>query len=42
MWRDDHLLLDMLIYARRARDYNARLTWEQFELNEMLQSATQD
>jgi len=26
--RDDHLLLDMLIHARRARDYTAGVTWE--------------
>lgn len=41
MWRDDHLLLDMFIYARRARDFNAGKTWEQFESDVLLQSATQ-
>jgi len=41
MWRDEHLVLDMLIYARRARDYNTDLSWEQFSADEMLQDATQ-
>jgi len=41
MWRDEHLLLDMLIYARRAREFNAGVTWERFSSDMMLQHATQ-
>jgi uncharacterized protein with HEPN domain len=41
MWRDEHLLLDMLIYARQARDFNAGVTWKQFAANKQLQYATQ-
>lgn len=41
MWRDDHHLLDMLIYARQARDFNVQATWEQFSTDIMLQYATQ-
>lgn len=41
MWRDEHHVLDMLIYARRARDFNAGVTWERFASDEMLQYATQ-
>jgi uncharacterized protein with HEPN domain len=41
MWRDDHLVLDMLIHARKARDFNAGMTWERFCADEMVQFATQ-
>ncbi|HWB53381.1 MAG TPA: HepT-like ribonuclease domain-containing protein [Tepidisphaeraceae bacterium] len=41
MWRDQHLLLDMLIYARRAVKFNSTATWERFQSDEMLQAATQ-
>jgi uncharacterized protein with HEPN domain len=41
MWRDEHLVLDMLIHARKARDFNAGRTWEKFAADEMLQFATQ-
>jgi threonine dehydratase len=41
MWRDDALLLDMLIAARRAREFNNGESWETFTGNQMLQSATQ-
>jgi uncharacterized protein with HEPN domain len=41
MSRDPHLLLDMLIYARRAREFNAGLTSEQFAADKKLQYATQ-
>jgi uncharacterized protein with HEPN domain len=41
MWRDEHLVLDMLIYARRARQFNSGVTWEQFLANQQLQYATQ-
>lgn len=41
MWRDEHLVLDMLIYARQARDFNTGVTWERFSTDRMLQYATQ-
>jgi uncharacterized protein with HEPN domain len=41
MWRDEHLVLDMLIYARRARDFNAGVDWQRFSSDRMLQYATQ-
>jgi uncharacterized protein with HEPN domain len=41
MWRDEHLVLDMLIYARRARDLTAGVTWGRFSTDELLQFATQ-
>lgn len=41
MWRDEHLLLDMLIYARRVRDFNAGADWQRFSTDLMLQHATQ-
>jgi uncharacterized protein with HEPN domain len=41
MWRDEHLLLDMLIHARRARDFNAGVAWDRFQSERMLQYATQ-
>jgi uncharacterized protein with HEPN domain len=41
MWRDEHLLLDMLIYARRARDFNAGIDWPRFATDQKLQYATQ-
>src|SRR6266496_3904224 len=40
MWRDDHLVLDMLIQARQARDFNAGVSWERFSTDVMLQYAT--
>ena len=41
MWRDDHLVLDMLIHARQARDFNTGVSWERFSTDTMLQFATQ-
>jgi uncharacterized protein with HEPN domain len=41
MWRDDHLLLDMLIFARQTRDFNAKVSWEEFRADIKLQYATQ-
>lgn len=41
MWRDEHLLLDMLIHARRARDFNLDISWENFASDLMRQGATQ-
>lgn len=40
MWRDDAYLLDMLIYARRARDMNAGSSLDSFLAEEMRQFAT--
>ena len=39
--RDDALALDMLIYARRAREFNDGVTWERFSTDRLLQYATQ-
>jgi uncharacterized protein with HEPN domain len=39
MRRDEALLLDMLIAARKIRRYTADLTLEAFKANEMVQSA---
>jgi len=41
MWRDEPLLLDMLIYARQARQFNAGVTWSRFAADKQLQYATQ-
>ena len=41
MWRDEHRLLDMLIYARQARDFNGGASWERFASDRQLQYATQ-
>jgi uncharacterized protein with HEPN domain len=41
MPRDEHLVLDMLIYARRAVEFNAGANWERFSGDRMLQYATQ-
>jgi hypothetical protein len=30
MQHDEHLVLDMLIYARKARDFNVGITWDDF------------
>ena len=40
MWRDDAYLLDMLIYARKARSFSAGAAWEKFAADEILQAAT--
>jgi uncharacterized protein with HEPN domain len=41
MWRDDALLLDMLLASRRVATFNHGKTWSDFEADVMLQSATQ-
>jgi uncharacterized protein with HEPN domain len=41
MWRDDALLLDMLIAARYVQQFNTGKTWAEFEQDLVLQSATQ-
>jgi uncharacterized protein with HEPN domain len=40
MQRDDAYLLDMLIYARKARDYCENSGFDDFLQNDLLQSAT--
>lgn len=40
MWRDDAYLLDMLIYARKARSFSAGAAWQKFAADEVLQAAT--
>jgi uncharacterized protein with HEPN domain len=39
MWRDDAYLLDILIAARRAREFSAGLTGEEFEQSALHQDA---
>ena len=41
MWRDDALLLDMLLAARNVREFTAGRTGDDFAADRMLQSATQ-
>ncbi len=40
MWRDDAYLLDMLLAARKVRDFTQAVSGEQFETQEVLQHAT--
>jgi len=40
MWRDDAYLLDMLLYAKRARDFCKDVSLEVFLADEKLQLAT--
>ncbi len=40
MWRDDAYLLDMLLAARKAQQFNQGVTWEQFQSDDLLQNAT--
>jgi len=39
MWRDDAYLLDMLIAARKVRQFTRDVTWEQFENDDLTQNA---
>lgn len=39
MWRDDAYLLDILIAARRAREFTSDLTWEDFQKSSLHQNA---
>lgn len=39
MWRDDAHLLDILIHARRVREFTTGVTPERFEADPMLHSA---
>jgi uncharacterized protein with HEPN domain len=40
MWRDDAYVLDMLLYARKSRDFNLGVGLERFASDSMLQAAT--
>jgi uncharacterized protein with HEPN domain len=40
MWRDDAHLLDMLIYARKAKTIVGNSTWEEFLADETIQLAS--
>jgi uncharacterized protein with HEPN domain len=39
MWRDDSVLLDMLIHARRARKFAAESSWDSFQSDDLIQDA---
>jgi hypothetical protein len=39
MWRDDSLLLDMLIHARRAQKFAAKSSWDSFQSDDLTQDA---
>ena len=40
MWRDNAYLLDILVAARKVLEYSKGVTWEEFQQNDLLQSAT--
>ena len=40
MWRDDAYLLDMLLAARKVRQFTQGVGWEQFEKDDLIQNAT--
>jgi len=39
MWRDDAYLLDMLLAARKIREFTRAVSWERFQADEVLQHA---
>ncbi len=39
MWRDSAYILDMLLAARKARDFTEGVAWEQFRRDELVQNA---
>jgi uncharacterized protein with HEPN domain len=39
MWRDDAYLLDMLLAARKVRDFTQAVSWERFQSDELMQNA---
>jgi len=39
MWRDDAYLLDILLAAKKAREFAKGLTWESFKESELHQNA---
>ncbi len=40
MWRDDAYLLDILLAARKVRQFTQGVGWEQFEKDDLTQNAT--
>jgi uncharacterized protein with HEPN domain len=40
MWRDDAYLLDMLLAARKVREFTQGVDCEQFEKDDLIQNAT--
>lgn len=40
MWRDDALLLDMLLWVKKVRSFNAGVSADEFVTDELRQSAT--
>ena len=39
MWRDEAYLLDMLLAARKVRQFSQGVTWERFQADELMQNA---
>lgn len=39
MWRDNAYLLDMLLAARKVRDFTQGYTWDRFQSDEVMQYA---
>lgn len=39
MWRDEAYLLDMLLAAKKIRDFTQGIAWEQFQQDELKQHA---
>ena len=39
MWRDDAYMLDMLLAARKVREFTQDVNWEQFQADELMQNA---
>lgn len=39
MWRDDAYLLDMLLAARKVREFTQGVEWEKFEKDDLIQNA---
>jgi len=40
MWRDAAYLLDMLLAARKVRQFTQGVNWEQFASDDLIQNAT--
>ena len=39
MWRDDAYLLDMLLVARKVREFTCDITWDKFRVDDLVQNA---
>ncbi|MDH4241111.1 MAG: DUF86 domain-containing protein [Phycisphaerae bacterium] len=39
MWRDDAYMLDMLLAARKVRNYTRNVNWERFRDDDLIQNA---